>query len=199
MKDRPVRIGFTRMTAIIGLVVLLFAGCNQGESAPVAAAPNPPAAATAAPEYSVAPAGVELPHIHGLGFSPDGRQLIVPAHDGLRIYREGKWLIPPTPAHDYMGFAATNDGFYSSGHPHPSAGLVNPLGLIKSTDGGQTLTQLDFAGESDFHSNETTTYGSGAVKGSTGVRGKLYLPRRCATPKEIQHEQEVSQTLSLII
>jgi photosystem II stability/assembly factor-like uncharacterized protein len=50
-----------------------------------------------------------------------------------------------------MGYAATDDGFYSSGHPAPMSGLANPLGLVKSTDGGATLTTLGFGGESDFH------------------------------------------------
>lgn len=94
---------------------------------------------------------VEMPHIHGLGFSADGRQLLVAAHDGFRVFADGVWRIPDLPAHDYMGYSATDDGFYSSGHPHPSAGMVNPFGLIKSTDGGQTLIKLGFEGESDFH------------------------------------------------
>lgn len=94
---------------------------------------------------------VELPHIHGLGFSADGRQLFVAAHDGLRVFSEGQWLVPELPAHDYMGYTATDSGFYSSGHPHPSSGLVNPLGLVKSEDGGQSLISLGFEGESDFH------------------------------------------------
>jgi WD40 repeat protein len=50
-----------------------------------------------------------------------------------------------------MGYAATNDGFYSSGHPSSGSGLINPIGLVKSADGGKTLTTLGFAGESDFH------------------------------------------------
>lgn len=96
-------------------------------------------------------ASVSIPHLHGLSFSADGRQLIVPAHDGLRIYADGVWSAPDLPAHDYMGYAAADDGFYSSGHPAPGSALVNPLGLVKSSDGGKTLTQLGFAGESDFH------------------------------------------------
>jgi photosystem II stability/assembly factor-like uncharacterized protein len=76
---------------------------------------------------------------------------MVPAHDGLRIYTEGQWSVPGVPAHDYMGFVPSDDGFYSSGHPDPTSNLVNPLGLIKSTDGGKTLVRLGFEGESDFH------------------------------------------------
>lgn len=93
----------------------------------------------------------EMPHLHGLAFSPDGRQLIVPAHSGLRIYEDGAWRTPEVLAHDFMGFAAADDGFYSSGHPAPGSDLTNPLGLVRSGDGGATLQPLGFAGESDFH------------------------------------------------
>lgn len=97
------------------------------------------------------PASVSFPHMHGLGYSGDGQQLVVAAHDGLRIFRAGSWSIPASPANDYMGYAPTDTGFYSSGHPGPSTALINPLGLIKSTDGGTTLTTLGFAGQIDFH------------------------------------------------
>lgn len=94
---------------------------------------------------------VQFRHIHGLGFSEDGQQLFVPAHDGLLVYQNGRWEIPNLPVHDYMGYSAVDDGFYSSGHPGLGANLVNPLGLIRSTDGGRTITTLAFEGESDFH------------------------------------------------
>ncbi len=94
---------------------------------------------------------VQFRHIHGLGFSSDGRQLLVPAHDGLLIYEDGGWTVPNLPVHDYMGFSPTDNGFYSSGHPGPGSNLVNPLGLVSSGDGGRTLNTLAFEGESDFH------------------------------------------------
>jgi hypothetical protein len=94
---------------------------------------------------------IEFPHIHGMGYSSDGSQLLVAAHDGLRIFAGDEWLVPDIPAHDYMGFSPTAEGFYSSGHPAPGSELRNPLGLVKSTDGGTTLAHLGFAGESDFH------------------------------------------------
>lgn len=50
-----------------------------------------------------------------------------------------------------MGFSATDDGFYSSGHPEEGSSLGNPLGLVKSFDNGQTLMNLGFYKESDFH------------------------------------------------
>ena len=95
---------------------------------------------------------VAFPHVHGLGFTSDGAQLLIPAHVGMFSVQDGRWQRPSGPPHDYMGFAISDDGFYSSGHPAPSApDLPNPLGLVKSTDGGQTLHHLGFAGESDFH------------------------------------------------
>ncbi|HEU4325288.1 MAG TPA: hypothetical protein VFS21_19250 [Roseiflexaceae bacterium] len=92
-----------------------------------------------------------MPHLHGLGFSADGQRLFVPAHTGLRVYENSTWSTPDVPAHDYMGFTVVADGFYSSGHPAPNTTLTNPLGLVKSTNGGSTLQSLGFAGESDFH------------------------------------------------
>lgn len=94
---------------------------------------------------------VELPHIHGMGYTADGRQLQVAAHIGLRVYAGGEWLEPDVPMHDYMGFTPIDNGFYSSGHPELRSTLSNPLGLVKSVDGGATLTTLGFEGESDFH------------------------------------------------
>lgn len=94
---------------------------------------------------------VQFRHIHGLGFSADGRQLFVPAHDGLLIFESGQWTVPDLPVHDYMGFSSTDNGFYSSGHPGPGSALVNPLGLINSVDQGRTLNTLAFEGETDFH------------------------------------------------
>ncbi|MEP6984353.1 MAG: F510_1955 family glycosylhydrolase [Chloroflexota bacterium] len=94
---------------------------------------------------------VQFPHMHGMGFSSDGGQLFVTAHDGFRVYENGHWLVPNLPINDYMGYSPTNSGFYSSGHPGSASNQINPLGLVKSTDGGQTITALGFVGESDFH------------------------------------------------
>lgn len=94
---------------------------------------------------------VEFPHIHGLGFSDDGTRLFAPAHIGLFVFENGNWLTPDVPAHDYMGFSATDNGFYSSGHPDLRTDFESLLGLVKSEDGGRTLNVLAFAGESDFH------------------------------------------------
>jgi hypothetical protein len=95
--------------------------------------------------------GIDFMHIHGLGFTNDGNEIYVPAHDGLKVYKNGKWGIPEGEKHDYMGFSMVDNGFYSSGHPAPGSSMKNPFGVVKSTDMGKTLQTLDLYGEVDFH------------------------------------------------
>src|SRR2546430_7270611 len=94
---------------------------------------------------------VTLMHVHGLSYSADGKRLMIPSHHGVAVYEKGKWSKAPGPQHDYMGFSATSKHLYSSGHPAPGSGLVNPFGLIRSRDGGKTWDKLGLEGETDFH------------------------------------------------
>lgn len=108
---------------------------------------------------------VSLTHVHGLSYSADGAQLMIPSHHGMAIYETGPkahWSKAQGPAHDYMGFSATREAIYSSGHPAPGSGLTNPFGVIKSIDGGKTWRNLGLEGESDFHLL-ATSYGTNAV------------------------------------
>ena len=120
------------------------------------------AAALALAPGAGALAQVTLMHVHGLAYSADGKSLYVSVHDGIVIYSEGKWSRPPGPRHDYMGFAASKNYFFSSGHPAPGSGLVNPLGLIRSKDGGKTWEKLGLERESDFHLM-AASYGTDAI------------------------------------
>lgn len=96
-------------------------------------------------------AGITLMHVHGLSYSSDGKKLMVPSHHGLAVYEGGKWSKAPGPQHDFMGYSATAKNLYSSGHPAPGSGMVNPFGLIRSKDGGKTWEKLGLEGETDFH------------------------------------------------
>lgn len=94
---------------------------------------------------------ITLQHVHGLAYSADGKRIMIPSHHGLAVYENGKWTKAPGPQHDYMGFSATAKNLYSSGHPAPGSGLVNPFGLVRSNDGGKTWDKLGLEGETDFH------------------------------------------------
>jgi len=105
---------------------------------------------------------VTLADVHGLTYSPDGKSLLVAHHHGIAVYAAGMWSTSPALRHDYMGFSATKDGFYSSGHPARGSGLTNPFGVIRSTDGGKSWVKLSLEGEADFHLL-ATSYGTNAV------------------------------------
>lgn len=98
-----------------------------------------------------AQAQVTITHAHGLAYSADGSRLMIPSHHGLAVYEAGKWSKAAGPQHDYMGFSATAKHLYSSGHPAPGSGMVNPFGLIRSKDGGKNWGKLALEGETDFH------------------------------------------------
>lgn len=94
---------------------------------------------------------IELTHVHGLAYSADGKQLLIPSHHGIAAFSDGRWAKMAGPEHDFMGFTTTREALYSSGHPAAGSNLINPFGLIKSTDSGKTWWQLGLEGESDFH------------------------------------------------
>ncbi|GGE57098.1 F510_1955 family glycosylhydrolase [Priestia taiwanensis] len=104
----------------------------------------------------------KIQHIHGIGYVGNLEGVSVATHHGLKIYQNGNWLASDKEQHDYMGFQATKNGFFASGHPETGSSLKNPLGLVKSTNGGASFEKLAFYGESDFH-NMAAGYNSEAV------------------------------------
>lgn len=90
-------------------------------------------------------------HLHGLGYINGGPAIVISTHDGLYQYEKEEWKEATSEKHDYMGFQAIREGFFSSGHPEPGSDYENPLGLVKSTDRGASFDKLAFYGEIDFH------------------------------------------------
>lgn len=133
---------------------------------------------------AVLPAGAEpvLLHVHGMGFSTDGRSLLVSSHTGLAAYRDGSWSRTLESELDFSGFAVAARSLYASGHPAPDVRLRNPLGLAASTDGGHTWQSLALEGEADFHliaaSYEATSiYVVNHVRNSAMPSPGLYFTR----------------------
>ncbi|WP_422122262.1 F510_1955 family glycosylhydrolase [Planococcus sp. X10-3] len=92
-----------------------------------------------------------LTHVHGMGFVESEGGLYLASHAGLKIYQDGSWFETDGMFNDYMGFNAVDDGFYTSGHPGGDSDLPNPIGIQRSNDGGRSLEELGFVGETDFH------------------------------------------------
>ncbi|MCA1321473.1 sialidase [Bacillus tianshenii] len=102
-------------------------------------------------EYFIEAKNETINHIHGIGYLGDKKELFLATHHGLFRFTEEKWYKTSRNNHDYMGFQATDEQFFSSGHPELGSDLKNPLGLIKSKDKGNSMEKLAFYGEIDFH------------------------------------------------
>ena len=96
-------------------------------------------------------------HVHGLGVNPADGSLIVATHYGtFRIPADSDEAIRIGDSfQDTMGFTVVGpDRFYGSGHPDLAgmqAGQPGSLGLIESTNAGETWANVSLSGRVDFH------------------------------------------------
>jgi hypothetical protein len=123
---------------------------------------------------TAAGAGAELEHVHGLGVDPEAGTLYAGTHYGLfRLPPDGKGTRVADRVQDFMGFTVAGpDHFLASGHPGAGQDAPSSLGLIESTDGGQTWQPLSLAGEADFHALE---YRHGSVYGLNALTGEFMV------------------------
>lgn len=108
---------------------------------------NPPTAADGASDDNA------VGHIHGLGIDPADDSLYVATHTGLfHIDDAGDPARVADRWQDTMAFTVVGPGhFLGSGHPDLTDDLPPHLGLIESTDAGESWTPLALQGEADFH------------------------------------------------
>jgi hypothetical protein len=93
-----------------------------------------------------------LEHTHGLGVDPADGVLYAATHFGLLRLEDGRMQRVANRYQDTMGFEVVGPGrFLGSGHPDFREDNPPLLGLIESTDGGQSWTPLSLRGEADFH------------------------------------------------
>lgn len=148
------------VTALVVAVALtVLAGCGSAAD-PASGSPGE----GSGDSLPVVPADVG--HVHGMAVNSADGLVYLGTHagtmvvDGDSVTRVGSSTI------DLMGFAAAGpDHFYASGHPGPTDELPNPVGLIESTDGGETWQPLSLGGETDFH---TLGAAGGQVYGFAG-------------------------------
>lgn len=99
----------------------------------------------------------QISHVHGLGVDPGDGQLYAGTHYGLiRVPDEGSPVRVGDAEQDFMGFTVIGpDHYLASGHPGEGQDGPANLGLIETTDGGQTWQTVSLAGEADFHALES--------------------------------------------
>lgn len=97
-------------------------------------------------------------HVHGLGVNPEDGSLFIATHTGLWRTAPGETRAERVGDNkqDTMGFTIIGkDRFLGSGHPDQQQfreeGLPPLLGLIESTDGGESWEPISLLGEADFH------------------------------------------------
>ena len=127
----------------LGLGLLALAGC-AGEEERAADAALPEVALEEDPG---------LGHVHGLGINPVDELLYVATHYGLwRVDAEGQAERVGGHYLDLMGFTVVGpDHFVASGHPPLTEELPTHLGLIESTDAGESWEPVSLLGQADFH------------------------------------------------
>ena len=112
---------------------------------------------------------ITLEHVHGLGVDPADDAVYAGTHYGLvRISPDGELTRIADRVQDFMGFTVVGPEHYlASGHPGAGQDAPGNLGLIESTDGGQTWETLSLAGEADFHALDAA---DGMIYGYSGGR-----------------------------
>ena len=93
-----------------------------------------------------------LSHIHGIGVDPADGRVYVGTHRGVfQVSEQQPPVLVSDRVQDFMGFTVVGPNhFLASGHPgHGSSASV---GLIESTDAGETWTSRSLEGRADFHS-----------------------------------------------
>jgi photosystem II stability/assembly factor-like uncharacterized protein len=121
---------------VVSVALVLLAGC------------------TGEPEHGEV---ASLAHIHGLGIDPADGTLYAASHHGLfSVDGKGKPKQVAGRTQDFMGFTVVGPNhFLGSGHPGLGDDEQPPhLGLIESTDAGNTWKPLSLSGEADFHALE---------------------------------------------
>jgi len=142
------------LTSAVAAATVLLAGCSPA----VIPATSPTGAASV------------FEHIHELVVDPTGGALLVATHEGLyrlTVDTDGAAAaVGPISGLDFdpMGFTMADGIAYASGHPGPATphtfGSPN-LGLITSTDSGESWMNVALTGETDFHGLTVATDGGG--------------------------------------
>ncbi|GAA1864006.1 F510_1955 family glycosylhydrolase [Myceligenerans crystallogenes] len=152
------------------LALLVLAGCTSGDAAPSGTKQAP-----------------RMEHIHGIDVDPADGDVYVGTHHGLfRVDDDGPELVGGH-GQDFMGFTVAGPGhFLASGHPGEGQGGPGSVGLIESTDAGETWSEVSLGGGADFHALE---YRHDRVYGLNSMTGQLLVS------EDQENWEELTRTL----
>lgn len=109
-----------------------------------------------------------ISHIHQVKIS--GRVILLGTHEGLYILKSGNSVEKiGRETFDVMGLSVDGDRYFASGHPGPDSRLLDPVGLLRSTDKGKSWKKISLEGKVDFHlleSRGSELYGADSQSGA---------------------------------
>ncbi|MGH2716218.1 MAG: F510_1955 family glycosylhydrolase, partial [Thermoleophilaceae bacterium] len=114
-------------------------------------------------------------HVHGLGVNPADGALYIATHTGMYRVAEGERKAERVADRyqDTMGFTIVGPNrFLGSGHPDLRDDLPPLLGLIESTDAGESWEPISLLGEADFH---VLRFGGNRVYGYDASNDRLLV------------------------
>ncbi len=122
-------------------------------------------------------------HIHGIGVDPADDTVYVGAHYGVfRLDGDTATRIADR-WQDTMSFTVVGENhFLASGHPALDEDLPTHLGLIESTDAGETWTPRALQGDADFHALEPA---DGVLYGFDSQSGEIYASEDWTTFRRV--------------
>jgi hypothetical protein len=98
------------------------------------------------------------------------KKMLVLTHEGLyELVGKNEMKLVGKEKLDVMGFTALGKTLYASGHPAQGSKAPNPIGLVKSIDGGLSWKAISLVGKVDFHFLEgagTDLYGADSQSGN---------------------------------
>ena len=80
------------------------------------------------------------------------KKVLVLTHEGLfELVKRNEMKLVGKDKIDVMGFTTLDKALFASGHPSVGSTMPNPIGLVKSVDGGLSWKTISLVGKVDFH------------------------------------------------
>ena len=138
-------------------------------------------------------------HIHQVKVVEN--KMLVLTHEGLyELVKKNDMKLVGKEKLDVMGFTALGKALFASGHPAVGSKMPNPIGVMKSLDGGLTWKSISLVGKVDFHFLEgsgSDLYGADSQSGNlmySADSGKSWRSLGANTFADIAVSPEMSGT-----